>query len=33
VVTRFALVPREDADAGWRASVGRHWNIDREAPR
>jgi hypothetical protein len=31
MVSRFSLVPREDG--GWIATVGRHWNIDREDPR
>jgi hypothetical protein len=31
VVSRFGLSPREDG--GWLASVARHWNIDRTAPR
>ena len=31
VVSRFALSPRDDG--GWLAAVGRHWNIDRAAPR
>ena len=31
VVSRFGLAPREDG--GWLASVARHWNIDRAAPR
>jgi hypothetical protein len=30
VVSRYALTPAED---GWRASAGRHWNIDRDDPR
>jgi len=32
VITRFALVPREDGD-GWIAASARHWNIDRADPR
>jgi hypothetical protein len=34
VITRFLLTPFQ-ADDGlrWRASVGRHWNIDRPQPR
>jgi hypothetical protein len=31
VVSRFGLAPRDDG--GWLASVARHWNIDRAAPR
>jgi hypothetical protein len=31
VVSRFGLAPHEDG--GWLASVARHWNIDRAAPR
>jgi hypothetical protein len=31
IVTRFALMPREDG--GWIAAAGRHWNIDRPDPR
>ena len=31
IVTRFALIPREDG--GWIAAAGRHWNIDRPNPR
>jgi len=31
VVTRFALIPHENG--GWVATVARHWNIDRAAPR
>lgn len=31
VVSRFAVSPRDDG--GWLAAVGRHWNIDRAAPR
>lgn len=31
VVSRFGLTPRDDG--GWLASVARHWNIDRAAPR
>jgi hypothetical protein len=31
VITRFALVPREDGS--WMAAAGRHWNIDRPDPR
>ena len=30
VVTRFGLTPLEN---GYRAGVGRHWNIDRPQPR
>jgi hypothetical protein len=30
-VTRFALIPRQDA--GWIVSAGRVWNIDRDDPR
>ena len=32
VITRFALVPREDGNE-WLASAGRHWNVDRGDPR
>jgi hypothetical protein len=32
VVTRFGLLPLPDGDA-YRATVGRHWNIDRPQPR
>ena len=32
VITRFALVPRDDG-GGWLASAGRHWNVDRADPR
>jgi hypothetical protein len=31
IVTRFALMPREDV--GWIVAVGRHWNIDQPDPR
>jgi hypothetical protein len=31
VVSLFGLTPRDDG--GWLASIGRHWNIDRAAPR
>ena len=31
VVSRFGLAPRDDG--GYLASVARHWNIDRAAPR
>lgn len=31
-ITRFALIPRGDGDA-WMATVGRHWNIERDDPR
>lgn len=31
VVSRFALIPQDDG--GWLATVSRHWNIDRSAPR
>jgi hypothetical protein len=31
IVTRFALMPREDGR--WIAAAGRHWNIDRPDPR
>ncbi len=31
VVSRFLLSPR--GDDGWIASVSRHWNLDRPAPR
>jgi hypothetical protein len=34
VVTRFLLTPYEAEDGlRWRASVGRHWNVDRPQPR
>jgi hypothetical protein len=32
VISRFALLPRQDGD-GWIASVARHWNVDRADPR
>ena len=32
VVTRFGLTPLPDGD-GYRAGVGRHWNVDRPEPR
>jgi hypothetical protein len=32
VISRFAMLPREDGD-GWIATVGRHWNVDRADPR
>jgi hypothetical protein len=34
-VTRFALVPHraEDGSLRWLATVGRHWYVDRAAPR
>jgi hypothetical protein len=32
VISRFALLPREDGD-GYFAAAGRHWNIDRADPR
>ena len=32
MVSRFLLAPRDGGD-GWLASVGRHWNIDRDDPR
>jgi hypothetical protein len=31
VVSRFALIPQDDG--AWLATVSRHWNIDRSAPR
>jgi hypothetical protein len=31
VISLFGLTPREDG--GWLAGIGRHWNIDRAAPR
>ncbi|HEX5468670.1 MAG TPA: hypothetical protein VFW80_06460 [Gaiellaceae bacterium] len=31
VVSRFALIPKDDG--GLLATVSRHWNIDRSAPR
>lgn len=31
IVTRFALLPRQDGS--WGASVGRYWNIDGTDPR
>ena len=31
-ITRFALIPRGDGDV-WMATVGRHWNIERDDPR
>lgn len=31
VISRFTLVARDDD--GWLASVSRHWNVDRPAPR
>lgn len=30
VISRYALTPTDD---GWRASAGRHWNVDRDDPR
>ena len=34
VITRFLLSPFQDEDGvHWRASVGRHWNVDRPDPR
>ncbi|MGZ4357697.1 MAG: hypothetical protein ACXVRU_12905, partial [Gaiellaceae bacterium] len=30
-ITRFALRPRDDA--GWLATTGRYWNVDRDDPR
>jgi hypothetical protein len=32
MISRFALIPRQDGE-GWMATVGRHWNIDRDDPR
>ncbi len=33
-ITRFLLTPREGEDElRWIASVGRHWNVDRQQPR
>ena len=31
MISRFSFVPRPDG--GWMASVGRHWNVDRDDPR
>ena len=31
MISRFSFVPRPDG--GWTASVGRHWNVDRDDPR
>jgi hypothetical protein len=31
IVSRFSLLPA--GEQGWLATVGRHWNIDRPAPR
>jgi hypothetical protein len=31
MVSRFSLLPRDDA--GWIATVARHWNVDRPDPR
>ena len=31
VISRFRLLPRDDG--GWLAEGGRHWNLDRAAPR
>jgi hypothetical protein len=33
VVSRFGVIPREDGDADWLCTVGKHWNIDRPDPR
>jgi hypothetical protein len=30
-ISRFALTPAPNG--GWLASVGRHWNLDRDSPR
>jgi hypothetical protein len=30
-ISRFALTPRDDGR--WLTSIGRHWNLDRAAPR
>ena len=30
-ITRFSLLPGRDGE--WLTSVGRHWNLDRPAPR
>lgn len=30
-ITRFGILPRDDGR--WIASVGRHWNLDRDDPR
>ena len=30
MVSRYAMLARED---GWLASAGRHWYVDRDAPR
>jgi hypothetical protein len=31
MISRYTMIPRGDGQ--WLASVGRHWNIDREDPR
>jgi hypothetical protein len=31
VVSRFTLLPQDDGS--WLATVSRHWNVDRSAPR
>jgi hypothetical protein len=31
MISRYTMIPRDDGQ--WFASVGRHWNIDRDAPR
>ena len=31
VISRFGVLPR--ADTGWRCSIVRHWNLDRQDPR
>lgn len=31
MISRYTMVPREDGQ--WLAAVGRHWNLDRAAPR
>ena len=30
MISRYAMLARED---GWLASAGRHWYVDRDAPR
>jgi hypothetical protein len=32
-ISRFLMRALDDADNGWLVTVGRHWNIDRAAPR
>lgn len=31
VISRYTMIPREEGQ--WLANVGRHWNLDRAAPR